>query len=119
VEYEFLEHAQSIPGVDHMISYEQGRCETKQFRCSTTTGQYYNRIATRIVLKSYGRSIVSFTNILQVISAIRDAIAGRFYYPGLITCSILIPSRQVISDSLVLALKLSIEISHPITFSLV
>ncbi|TEB22114.1 hypothetical protein FA13DRAFT_1573725, partial [Coprinellus micaceus] len=93
-EYEFLEHAQNIPGVAHMISYEQGRCETKYFRCSTTTGQYYNRVATRIVLKSYGRSIVSFTNILQVICAIRGAIADKYYYPGLMPCSILPTGHQ-------------------------
>ncbi|TEB14491.1 hypothetical protein FA13DRAFT_1572513, partial [Coprinellus micaceus] len=86
-EYKFLEHA-------HMISYEQGRCETKYFRCSTTTGQYYNRVATRIVLKSYGRSIVSFTNILQVICAIRGAIADKYYYPGLMPCSILPTGHQ-------------------------
>ncbi|TEB14487.1 hypothetical protein FA13DRAFT_1823267 [Coprinellus micaceus] len=100
-EYEFLEHAQNIPGVAHMVSYEPGRCETARFRCSTTVGQYYNRAATRMVLKSYGRPISSFTSILEVLCAIRDAIAG---HQRLLSDDIRILHRDISHNNILLGL---------------
>ena len=79
-EHELLGLARGLPGVVHMVSYEMGRGEAKDFRCPTTLGQYHNRIATRTTMKSYGKSIVSFTSILQLLYALRDAIAGTFVY---------------------------------------
>ncbi|KAJ3548038.1 hypothetical protein NMY22_g1427 [Coprinellus aureogranulatus] len=60
-----------------MVCYEAARGETKDFRCPTTDGQYFNRASTRIVMKAYGKPINFFTSTLQVLSAIRDAIAGH------------------------------------------
>jgi hypothetical protein len=79
-EHELLELVKGLPGVVQMVSYETGREETKDFRCSTTFGQYHNRIATRTTMKSYGKSIISFTSILQLLYALRDAIAGTSVY---------------------------------------
>ncbi|TEB09968.1 hypothetical protein FA13DRAFT_1749113 [Coprinellus micaceus] len=102
-EYEFLEHAQNIPG--------PGRCETARFRCSTTVGQYYNRAATRMVLKSYGRPISSFTSILEVLCAIRDAIAG---HQRLLSDDIRILHRDISHNNILLGLDAIIRwVFHP------
>ena len=77
-EYELLELVKDIPGVVHMVSYETGRGETKDFRCPSTIGSFQNRVATRVTTKAYGRSIGYFTSVVQLLSAIRDAIAGMY-----------------------------------------
>ncbi|TEB19364.1 hypothetical protein FA13DRAFT_1744490 [Coprinellus micaceus] len=76
-EHELLELAHDIPGVVQMVSYETGRGETKDFRCPNTAGKCHNRVAARTMMKSYGKSIDFFTSALQVLCAIRDAIAGH------------------------------------------
>ena len=76
-EYELLELVKDIPGVVHMVSYETGRGETKDFRCPSTSGRFQNRVATRVTTKAYGRSIAYFTSVVQLLSAIRDAISGK------------------------------------------
>ncbi|TEB19358.1 hypothetical protein FA13DRAFT_1697927 [Coprinellus micaceus] len=76
-EHELLALVKGIPGVVDMISHESGRWETKDFRCTTTTGQYENRVSSRVALKPYGKPLVFFTTVLQVLSALRDAIAGH------------------------------------------
>jgi hypothetical protein len=75
-EHELLELVKGILGVVQMVSFEVGRGETKDFRCPTTWGRYTNRVATRVVMKSHGKSIASFTSVLQLLCALRDAIAG-------------------------------------------
>lgn len=75
-EHELLELVKGIPGVVQMVSYEVGRGETKDMRCLSTLNKYQNRVSTRVTMKSYGPSIDSFTSTLQVLCAIRDAIAG-------------------------------------------
>ncbi|TEB25613.1 hypothetical protein FA13DRAFT_1777332 [Coprinellus micaceus] len=76
-EHELLELVRGLRGVVHMVSCETGRGETKDFRCPTTFGQYHNRIATRTTMKSYGKSVISFTSVLQLLYALRDGIAGH------------------------------------------
>ena len=75
-EHELLEVVKGIPGVVQVVSFEVGRGETKDFRCQTTQGKYTNRVATRVVMKVYGKPIASFTSVLQLICALRDAIAS-------------------------------------------
>lgn len=75
-EYDLLELAKGVPGVIQMASYETDSAETKDSRCSSTVGGYRNRVAARITTKSYEKTIENFTSKLQVIRAIRDAIAG-------------------------------------------
>ena len=75
-EQEFLELARGIPGVVQMVSYETGRGDTQGFRCPTTAGQFHNRSAMRVTMKSYGRPIEFFTSLTQLLCAMRDAIAG-------------------------------------------
>ena len=79
-EYELLEVVKGIPGVVQIVSYETRLGETKDFRCPTTAGRYQNRVATRVTLKSYGPSIERFTSTLQMLCAIRDAIAGSYLF---------------------------------------
>jgi hypothetical protein len=78
-EHELLELVKGLPGVVQMVSFELGRGETKSFRCPSTWGQYTNRVATRIVMKSYGKPIELFASVLQVLGALRDAIAGMYW----------------------------------------
>ena len=77
-EHEFLMLAKGIAGVGQMISFENGRGETKWYRCPTTAGLYRNRVAMRITMKSYGRSVEFFKSVAQFLGAFRDAIAGLF-----------------------------------------
>ena len=77
-EYELLELVKDTPGIVHMVSYETGRGETKDFRCPSTYGNFQNRVATRVTMKAYGRSVEYFTSVVQLLCAIRDAIAGMY-----------------------------------------
>ncbi|TEB25623.1 hypothetical protein FA13DRAFT_1796322 [Coprinellus micaceus] len=76
-ERELLKLVKGVPGVVQMVSDELGRGETKDFRCPSTVLQYKNRIASRIMMKLYGKSIVFFKSLLQFLSAIRDAVAAH------------------------------------------
>jgi hypothetical protein len=78
-EQEFLMLVKGIPGVGQMVSFENGRGETKWYRCPSTAGRYHNRVAMRITMKSYGRSVEFFTSVAQFLGALRDAIAGLFF----------------------------------------
>ena len=90
-EHELLKLVHGIPGVVQMVAYETGREETNDFRCPSTAGKCHNRVATRTMMKSYGKSIEYFASVLQVLCAIRDAIAGSFLFlparlaPGALT----------------------------------
>ncbi|TEB22085.1 hypothetical protein FA13DRAFT_1523568 [Coprinellus micaceus] len=76
-EQEFLKLATGVPGVAQMVSFQNGRGETKHYRCPTTAGQYHNRVAMRVTMKSYGRSVEFFSSVVELLEAIRDAIAGH------------------------------------------
>ncbi|TEB22233.1 hypothetical protein FA13DRAFT_1778868 [Coprinellus micaceus] len=76
-EDELLKLVKDTPGVVHMVSYEIGRGETKDFRCPSTIGSFQNRVATRVTTKAYGCSVEHFKSVVQLLSAIRDAIASR------------------------------------------
>ena len=77
-EYELLELVKGTPGIVHMVSYETGWGETKDFQCPSTIGSFQNRVATRLMMRAYGRSIEHFTSVVQMLSVIRDAIAGMY-----------------------------------------
>ncbi|KAJ2913149.1 hypothetical protein MD484_g7249, partial [Candolleomyces efflorescens] len=78
-EHLFMENAAGIPGVVQMVSCEPDRCDTKSLRefSDVVPAGFRNRIETRIVMKSYGKSIRKFTSAKQLFCALRDAIAGQ------------------------------------------
>lgn len=80
-EYELLELVKGITGVVQMVSHESSRRETKDLRCASTTGQYKNRVYERVIMKAYGGPLESFKTVLQLLCAIRDAIAGTLFPP--------------------------------------
>jgi hypothetical protein len=80
-EREFLEKAQNSAGVVRMISCEENREETKHFRGFGDNEQpptpFYNRISTRVLMDCEGKLIEGFTSPMQLVCALRDAIAGQ------------------------------------------
>lgn len=79
-EYELLKQAKGLLGVCQMVSYEDRRAQTKEFRGDTSAfikGTFRNRTAIRIVMKAYGPSIENFSTVQQVLAALRDAISGK------------------------------------------
>ncbi|KAJ3504903.1 hypothetical protein NMY22_g17766 [Coprinellus aureogranulatus] len=75
-EHELLELVKGVPGVVQMVSCEPSRGEVEDFRCPSTTGKFYNRVFTRVVTKAYGKPIECFASMLEVLCALRDALAG-------------------------------------------
>ncbi|KAJ2936679.1 hypothetical protein H1R20_g422, partial [Candolleomyces eurysporus] len=77
----YLEKAKDLPGVVQMISYEENRAETKNFRGIDNSSEvpvgFYSRISIRIVMKSEGKLIKDFTSPVELVCALRDAIAGH------------------------------------------
>ncbi|TEB23491.1 hypothetical protein FA13DRAFT_1601766, partial [Coprinellus micaceus] len=76
-EYDLFELTKDIPGVAQMISHETGRVETRDIRCPSTVGQYLNRVSSRMTLRLYGKPLTSFTSTLQLLRAMRDALAAH------------------------------------------
>ncbi|RXW17451.1 hypothetical protein EST38_g8398 [Candolleomyces aberdarensis] len=78
-EHVYLEDALGIPGLVQMVSCEPDRGQTKDLHGfgDTIPAGFHNRVETRIVMKSYGKSIQYFTSAMQVVCALRDAIAGH------------------------------------------
>jgi hypothetical protein len=77
----YLEKAKGKSGIVQMISFEYNREETAQFRNYGNSPHplfpvHRNRIATRIVLDSHGKSIKHFKSPKELLMALRDAIAG-------------------------------------------
>jgi hypothetical protein len=64
-----------------MVSHEDNRVQTMDFRGDTSTftdGVFQNQRSVRIVMKAYGRSLENFTSMGQVLGALHnDAIAGE------------------------------------------
>jgi hypothetical protein len=81
LEFELLEEAKGLRGVCQIVSHEDHRAHTRDFRGDTSSfaqGVFQNRTSIRIVMKAYGPSIENFTSIEQLLGAFRDAIAGEF-----------------------------------------
>ncbi|RXW17448.1 hypothetical protein EST38_g8400 [Candolleomyces aberdarensis] len=79
-EYELLEELKDVPGVCQMVSYEEAREQTKNFRGPTRTfskDAFHNCIAIRLTLKAYGTSIDNFTSPEEMLAALRDTIAAH------------------------------------------
>jgi hypothetical protein len=77
-EHMYLQSAIGIPGVVQMVSCEPGRDETRNLRGfgPVLPKGFQNRVETRLVMKAYGKSVTYFTSAMQVLCALRDAIAG-------------------------------------------
>ncbi|KAF6760881.1 hypothetical protein DFP72DRAFT_1165974 [Ephemerocybe angulata] len=77
-EHEFLERAKGLQGVVQMVSFEDDRAQTKDFRPETyRSDDFYNRTLSRITMKRYGPSLAHSTSQWRAISALRDAIEGH------------------------------------------
>lgn len=76
----YLQRLGSLAGVCELESYEIGRGQTKDYRCKTIGGGYFNRVASRIMIKAYGGPLHKFKNALQVLIAVRDAVGGSYPY---------------------------------------
>ncbi|KAJ2913695.1 hypothetical protein MD484_g6740, partial [Candolleomyces efflorescens] len=78
-EHLYLQDAVGTPGVVQMVSCEPGRGETKHLRGfnHAIPAGFQNRIETRVVMKAYGKPLDNFTSAMQLLCALRDAIAGH------------------------------------------
>ena len=79
-EFKLLADAKGLAGVCQMVSYDDNRAQTKDYRGDISTfssDAFHNRTAIRIVMKAYGCSIENFTSVVQVLAALRDAIAAH------------------------------------------
>ncbi|KAF5339124.1 hypothetical protein D9611_011173 [Ephemerocybe angulata] len=77
-EIEYLKVAQGVEGVVQMISFEDDRAETKNYRPATCQHPgFHNRIKSRVVMEHYGPSIWNFDDRIQLIAAIKDAIQAH------------------------------------------
>ncbi|KAJ2911990.1 hypothetical protein MD484_g8428, partial [Candolleomyces efflorescens] len=79
-EFDLLKEVKGLHGVCQMISYEDNRKQTRDFRGDTSSfpqASFQNRRNIRIVMRAYGPSIEHFTSIQQLLGALRDAIAGE------------------------------------------
>ncbi|KAJ2916707.1 hypothetical protein MD484_g3715, partial [Candolleomyces efflorescens] len=79
-ECDLLKEARGLSGVCQMMSYEDDRSQTRDFRGDTSSfkdGAFHNRTAIRIVMKAYGPSVENFRSVEQLLAALRDAIAGH------------------------------------------
>lgn len=114
-EFDLLEEAKGLHGVCEMVSYEDNRAQTRDFRGDTSTftqSSFQNRRNIRIVMKAYGPSIENFTSIEQLLGGLRDAIAGEFLYIFRSGRSDLTSTKHTKRWSLG---KLFTAISHPTT----
>jgi hypothetical protein len=80
-EHLYLQDAVGTPGVVQMVSCEPGRDETRNLRCfvNTLPPGFHNRVETRVILKAYGKSLENFTSAMQLLCALRDAVAGTSF----------------------------------------
>ena len=79
-EYIYLEDAKGLAGVAQMASFEPNRGETKLLLDGRGVlhEDFHNRIAVRIIMSSYGKSIEHFKSAKQLLRALRDALIGTF-----------------------------------------
>ncbi|RXW17455.1 hypothetical protein EST38_g8396 [Candolleomyces aberdarensis] len=78
-EHLYLQDAVGVPGVVQMVSCEPDRDETRNLRGfgDVLPPGFHNRVETRIVIKAYGKPVQNFTSAVQLLCALRDAIAGH------------------------------------------
>ncbi|KAF5340930.1 hypothetical protein D9611_006100 [Ephemerocybe angulata] len=77
-EHEFLERAKGLRGVVQMVSFEDDRAQTKDFRPETyRSDDFYNRTLSRITMQRYGASLAHSPSQWRAIAALRDAIQGH------------------------------------------
>ncbi|RXW19743.1 hypothetical protein EST38_g6120 [Candolleomyces aberdarensis] len=102
-EYELLEKVRYTPGVCHMISHEEGRPETKDFRgdpFACKRGEFHNRKSIRVIIKCYGTSIDNFSSPEELLAALRDAIQA---HKGLVATGIL--HRDITYNNVLIGIK--------------
>ncbi|KAJ2913154.1 hypothetical protein MD484_g7261, partial [Candolleomyces efflorescens] len=77
----YLELARGLPGIVQMVSFEFKRGETAQFRkysgAPDPSSLGHNRIATRIILDTHGKSIQYFTSAIELLYALFDTVTGH------------------------------------------
>lgn len=82
-EYELLMKATdlNLQGVCEYVSHQTGRGQTRDFRCkiSVQGPLFRSRVASRILMKAYGKPVQHFKTVLQLLSALYDAISGKRY----------------------------------------
>lgn len=82
-EHELLKKATDLglKGVAKYVWHETDRANTQDFRCQDSIRRsfFLNRVASRIVMEGYGKPVDCFTSILQLLSALHDAISGELY----------------------------------------
>ncbi|KAF5340996.1 hypothetical protein D9611_006097 [Ephemerocybe angulata] len=77
-EHEFLKKAVGIEGLAQMISHEDNRAQTRDYRPKKfSSDDFYNRTSARITMKQYGPNLAYFSSQKQAIAAIRDAIKAH------------------------------------------
>ncbi|KAJ2915683.1 hypothetical protein MD484_g4716, partial [Candolleomyces efflorescens] len=79
-EYELLQKVRYTPGLCHLISHEEGRPETKDFRGDLSALRaviFHNRKSIRIIIKFYGTSVDNFKSPEEMLAALRDAIQAH------------------------------------------
>ncbi|RXW16283.1 hypothetical protein EST38_g9570 [Candolleomyces aberdarensis] len=77
-EFESLKIARGLDGLAQMVSYTANCGETlNDFGFSSSRKSQHNMIASRVVLEKCGKNLFGFTSEKQLLSAIRDAIAGH------------------------------------------
>lgn len=81
-EYELFELTKDIPGVAQVVSHETRKVEVKELRCPSTVGQFLNRVFSRMTSRLYGKPLTSFASTLQLLCAMRDALAGTYAIPA-------------------------------------
>ncbi|KAF5328511.1 hypothetical protein D9611_014383 [Ephemerocybe angulata] len=79
-EGKFLEKAKGVPGIAQMVSFEDEHVpgvETMKYCPLYSEGRPQTLIQSRIVMEHYGLNITNFSSEVQLIGAMRDAIAGH------------------------------------------
>lgn len=99
-EYDTLKLVVGVNGAGQMLSYEAVEVTTSTLRANgserwSTPKNFRERTSTRIVMESYGDSIASFQSQKQLLSAIRDAIAGMCIYSPMLFSSLTMYQRIV------------------------
>lgn len=99
-EYDTLKLIVGVDGTGQMLSYEAVEVTTSALRANGSETwpkpkDFRERTSTRIVMESYGESIASFKSQKQLLSAIRDAIAGLYFYWPIISSNLTIYQRTV------------------------
>lgn len=82
LEVDLLKEIKGLPGVCQMMSYEEGRGETKDYRGDVESfpqDKFHNRIAVCIVLEVHGKTIDQFKSAKELLGALRDAIQGESF----------------------------------------